>query len=222
MILRILGRTFIAAGLLVLLFLGYQLFGTNLVTKQHQKSLAEDLRSSWEETAPSPTPSPIETTEPTVPSPGPAAPAQPRPRPKPDLGSGIAILEIPKIEVESVVVEGVTVPALKKGPGHMPFTAHAGERGNMVISGHRTTYGAPFYHLDELKPGDEIRVATASKVHLYRVTQSKVVSPDDLSVTVQTTDARLTLTTCHPRFSARQRLVVVAELENSAPRAQAA
>ncbi len=81
-----------------------------------------------------------------------------------------------------------------------------------MISGHRTTYGAPFHELEQLKPGDLIEVETALGVHTYQVTGTEIVSPRDLWVTEDQGGATLTLTTCHPKFSSRQRLVVFAEL----------
>lgn len=183
------GRVFITVGLLVLSFLGYQLWGTNAVTAQTQG----DLRRQLQEVAPSG-----------------AAPSTASP---PKTGAGIGTIQIPKIGVDRVIVEGVDDESLKKGPGHYPDTAFPGEAGNVVLSGHRTTYGAPFYRLDELSPGDEIRVGDASGTYTYKVTEKKIVLPTDLSVVVPSTDARLTLTTCHPRFSARQRLIIVAALQ---------
>ncbi len=131
------------------------------------------------------------------------------------------MIKIPKIGVDRVVVEGVEVEHLKKGPGHYPETALPGQLGNMVISGHRTTYGAPFYRLDELQVGDEIVVVDAVGSYQYKVTETKIVRPTDLGVIAPSSDARLTLTTCHPRFSARQRLIVVAAPQG-APRQAAA
>lgn len=187
MALRVIGRGFIGLGTLILLFLVYQLVGTNLVTGRTQKALASEIKEQWE-----------------------VAPDE-----KPILGDGMALIKIPKIGVDAVVVEGVEVEDLKKGPGHYPDTALPGQLGNMVISGHRTTYGAPFYRLDELKAGDEIVVFDAKGPYSYRVTQTKVVLPTEIGVIAPSSDARLTLTTCHPRFSAAKRLIVVAQLQGT-------
>ncbi|MCA1691756.1 MAG: class E sortase, partial [Actinobacteria bacterium] len=100
----------------------------------------------------------------------------------------------------------------KKGPGHYPDTAMPGHRGNAAIAGHRTTYGAPFYDVDELEPGDPIFVTTTSGRFRYEVRELLVVEPDAGWVLDPTEDDRLTLTTCHPHFSAAQRLIVVAGL----------
>jgi len=126
-----------------------------------------------------------------------------------------ALIRIPSIERLQEgwnVVEGVRRSDLKTGAGHMPWTPLPGQPGNSVISGHRTTYGAPFHELDLLVPGDRIEVDTALGTHVYQVRESKVVRPTDVWVTEPREGAWLTLTTCNPKFSARQRLVVFAEL----------
>ncbi|MGH2810022.1 MAG: class E sortase [Actinomycetota bacterium] len=200
MVLRRIGKVFISVGVLVLLFLAYQLYGTNVITDRHQEALAAEF----------------------VPVPGNSAP--PADPPKPKIGDGIALIKIPKIALEKVVVEGGGLdeidPQLKRGPGHITGTALPGRQGNSVISGHRTTYGAPFFRLDELNRGDLIEIQDKTAAYTYRVIDKKIVLPTDLSVIVPTADARLTLTTCHPRYSARQRLIIVAELES--PKAGAA
>lgn len=104
-----------------------------------------------------------------------------------------------------------------RGPGHYPQTASPGADGNFAVAGHRTTYGAPFFHLDELRDGDEVHVTdTDGSRHVYEVRMQRSVSPGDVLVIgpdpLQTGRATLTLTTCNPRFSNRERLVVHAEL----------
>lgn len=101
---------------------------------------------------------------------------------------------------------------LKKGPGHYPGTALPGGPGNAAIAGHRTTYGAPFFRLDELEVGDPIFITTPGGRHRYDVSEVMIVAPEDAWVLDPTEDNRLTLTTCNPRYSAAQRLIVVAEL----------
>src|SRR5205814_4284582 len=115
-------------------------------------------------------------------------------------------------------VEGVGVPDLKKGPGHYPGTPAPGQPGNVGIAGHRTTYGAPFNRIDELGPNDAIYVVTRQGQFRYEVIEKKIVAPKDVSVLDATPDNRLTLTTCTPKYSAAQRLIVVARLAGpSAP-----
>jgi sortase A len=111
-----------------------------------------------------------------------------------------------------VVYAGIDRETLQLGPGHFPGTPLPGQPGNAVLSGHRTTYGRPFFDLDLLEPGDTIDVETAVGIHTYTVRESLVVTPFDVWVTEPREGAWLTLTTCHPKFSARERLVVFAEL----------
>nr|MBA2529402.1 class E sortase [Euzebyales bacterium] len=117
------------------------------------------------------------------------------------------------------VVEGTSVPALRQGPGHYVGTALPGQLGNFAVAGHRTTYGAPFYHLDDLRSGDEVLVTDRNgRRYTYRVRTQEVVAPGDSWVTgpdpLETGRPTLTLTTCNPRFSAAQRLIVFAELDS--------
>ncbi len=123
-------------------------------------------------------------------------------------GEALAVIRIPRIGLDKAVVEGVSVGDLKKGPGHYPGTPEPGQPGNAAIAGHRTTYGAPFGGLGELEEGDEILVTTRQGDFRYLVDRISVVSPSQVEVLQQTDEARITLTTCHPRYSARQRLIV--------------
>jgi sortase A len=130
----------------------------------------------------------------------------------------MARIEIPTIGLDAKVVSGVQPDDLKQGPGHYPDTPMPGQFGNSAIAGHRTTYGQPFYRLDEVAPGDEIVMTTVQGRFVYRATGSEVVDANRADV-VATTDpavARLTLTTCHPRYSATRRLIVYAELDEAA------
>ncbi len=135
----------------------------------------------------------------------------PPPPPAPE-GAAVARIVIPRLDLDKTVVEGVTTSALKKGPGHYPGTPLPGQPGNAAIAGHRTTYGAPFGDLDKLQENDLIYVTTVQGSFAYRVTDTLIVSPRDIWVLDPTEDNRLTLTTCHPKWTARQRLIVVAEL----------
>ncbi len=133
--------------------------------------------------------------------------------PTPERGGALGRIRIPVIEVAWTAVEGVGRDQLRSGPGHMATTPLPGQPGNAVISGHRTTYGAPFRDLDQLEPGSLIHwdspvVGTTT----YMVTEIFVVGPDDVWVTEPRPGAWLTLTTCNPLFSARERLIVVAKL----------
>lgn len=127
-------------------------------------------------------------------------------------GEALGRIEIPSIGVDWTVVEGVSRSDLRRGAGHMPDTALPGQPGNAVISGHRTTYGAPFHDLGEASKGDLITITTASGSHVYQIVRKEVVLPNETWVTGQWEGSWLTLTTCHPKFSSRERLVVFARL----------
>jgi len=128
-------------------------------------------------------------------------------------GEPFAFLTIPAIGLEDVVVyEGVDTATLRNGPGHMPTTPLPGQPGNAVLSGHRTTHGRPFFDFDQLVVGDRVEVETSIGTHVYEVREMTVVLPTDVWVTDPRPGGWLTLTTCEPKFSARQRLVVWAEM----------
>lgn len=132
------------------------------------------------------------------------------PVPPPPLGTQLATLRIPKIGVDQPVVEGTGADQLAGATGHYTGTALPGAHGNVGIAGHRTTHGAPFNRLDELVPGDQL-VLTVNGVDLqYSVSGSQVVKPTDVSVLTDKGDDRVTLTTCHPKHSARTRLIITA------------
>ncbi|MTA64426.1 MAG: sortase, partial [Actinobacteria bacterium] len=134
----------------------------------------------------------------------------------PPEGDPVGVITIPKIGLQRVIVEGVAKPDLKKGPGHYPGTPLPGQAGNSAIAGHRTTYGAPFNRIDELVPGDEIKVATPQGEFTYLVIPAPgqttqawyTVSPAQVEVLANMGDNRITLTACHPKYSAKQRIVV--------------
>ncbi len=116
------------------------------------------------------------------------------------MGKGIGYLVIPKIAVNFVVVEGVGEPQLQGGPGHYPGTSLPGQPGNAAIAGHRTTYAAPFYNLNELTPGDPIYALTSQGLFRYNVVSQQAVAPTDVAVLDQSATPELTLTTCNPRW----------------------
>jgi len=128
-------------------------------------------------------------------------------------GVGLTRLRIPGIGVDVIVVEGTGSRALRAGAGHYPTTPLPGEEGNVAIAGHRTTYGKPFANLDRLRAGAAITLETPVGRFAYRVSRDPfVVANTDRSVIGPATGRILTLTTCHPKGSARRRLVVRAEL----------
>ena len=212
----IVGRVFIVTGLLLFAFVAYQLWGTGIQTAQAQNDLDQQFQELLQSTTTTSTTTtsstlPTETTDgTTTTSTIPVAPAGALTQ-----GVPVAQLRIAKIGLDLTVVEGVGVGDLKKGPGHFPETPLPGQLGNAAIAGHRTTYGQPFYRLDEVQPGDLIEVDTLAGRFVYSVTGSTVVSPSEYAAVIPTIDpdtATLTLATCTPRYTANSRLIVKAVL----------
>lgn len=127
----------------------------------------------------------------------------------PDVLGRLTILSA---NINHYVVFGATLNKLEYGPGYILGTSLPGTGGNFAIAGHRTTYGAPFGNLDKTEVGDSILFQTNTNQYEYLITEVKIVSPEDTYVLGNFGDDRITLSTCHPKFSARQRLVVVGEL----------
>lgn len=226
------GRALVTAGLLMLGFVGYQLWGTGLSTAAAQADLkaqfAASLQTTTTEVAVVTTevpvtsvtttsaPNPDSSTTTLAPEPTGPTTTEVERQVIPEFSSGDVVgqLVIPSIDVDFFVVSGVGVEELRLGPGHFTDTPLPGQLGNSAIAGHRTTYGQPFHDLDQLAAGDDIVITTAFGTYTYEVRDLKVVEPTDYGV-VSTTDpniATLTLTTCHPKWSAAQRLIVSAEL----------
>lgn len=213
--LRVAGHILFWSGMLILAFLAYQLWGTSLYTRGAQEELEGQLAarlSSSTTSISSTTQPPAGLSAPSQPPTTTAAPAELIAEQAPLEGQAVGRIVIPAAAVDDIVVEGVDRDVLKKGPGHMTWTPLPGQPGNSVISGHRTTYGAPFFYLDQVEVGDHIYVDTSIGRHTYRVREILVVEPTDVWVTEPREGAWLTLTTCTPRYSAAQRLVIVSEL----------
>ena len=228
------GKVLIATGLLMFGFVAYQLWGTGIETARAQNRLedmfdtivaenaADVVESPPATDAPPTTEAPPVTEAPPatgddVPSIVPGAidlsddAAEQSPIPQPIRGEPLLRLEIPGIGRDDIVVPGVTLNDLKNGPGHYPDTPLPGQLGNAAIAGHRTTYGAPFFDVDQLETGDEIITTLLNGDRfVYEVTFIEVVSATDYWV-VTTRDpniAELTLTSCDPKYTARDRIVV--------------
>lgn len=220
---RGLGQTLITGGLVVLLFVVYELFITDLLTDQRQEELTDELVQNWED-------------DPTL---GPDLPGGGLS--EIPLGEGFAFIRIPALGTDyvRVVVEGTTSAALATGPGHYVESAMPGELGNFSLAGHRTGKGSPFIDLDVLRPGDAVVIETVDTYFTYRVLGDpatgnfgadasgipgqEIVLPQDVEVvfpipgandaSVEPTIAYLTLTTCHPKFSNDHRLIIHAVLD---------
>jgi sortase A len=140
------------------------------------------------------------------------------------VGSPVTRIRIPKLGVDTVVVEGTSKEALDAGSGHYTESALPGQPGNVAIAGHRVTYGKPFNDLDKLGEGDRVFLDTPVGSYVYEMVPAFgghanpwVIAPDDWSVIAPTAEPMLTLTTCHPKGSARQRLVARLKLVESPP-----
>jgi sortase A len=220
MAVRGLGQLLITLGLVILLFVVYELYGTGLYTKAQQDKLEKQLAQDWLTTPHGSVPTDISKTAPKdVP-----------------IGSGIAVLRIPRFgdNWHIVVVEGTGYEDLKKGPGHYPGTALPGQVGNFAVAGHRTTYEHPFNAIDTIRSGDAIVLETRTMWFTYRVHDiaagkgypevpyQEIVDPSDVAVSYPVPDQPdpgkkpslklLTFTSCNPKYSAAQRIVVHAQL----------
>lgn len=223
------GRTLIFAGVVLLLFVAYQLWGTALGEGRAQDDLTRSLGRSLGIDAAA-TGDPDEVADDLTARLADLDPTAAEPLEAPAHGQPGGFIEIPKIGLRTkAFVEGVAKADLRKGPGHYPTTPFPGNPGNAGIAGHRTTYGAPFNRIDELVPGDEIVTYTSQGRFVYRVIESPAerragkpnenwgpgwyaVRPNDVSVLAPSERNLLTLTACHPKYSARLRIIVQAEL----------
>jgi LPXTG-site transpeptidase (sortase) family protein len=236
-----LGAALVTAGVVVLLFVAYELLGTNFAEQASQAQLAKQFKAEVSKAAAAasaPVPqAPRRAHRPSGAS-QPSGAAQPdgsggtKPwqqneqgpplyvaPPVPPVGGALDHMVIPAIGLDRYVVQGVGAAELQMGPGHYPGTPLPGEPGNVAIAGHRTTFGAPFFRLNELKRGDYVYLTdTRGTTWAYKVTSQWVVAPTDVAVVAPTAGAELTLTTCNPRFWATSRLVVRAVLAGVIPR----
>jgi sortase A len=227
------GQTLITFGLVALLFVVYELWVTDVLSAREQDQLTGEIQQQWAD-APTVTPpesAPSESATTSRPAPAPIEVA---------VGDPFAVLHIPRLgaDWERVVVEGTAQVQLAQGPGHYVGTAMPGEQGNVSVAGHRVGRGSPFLDLDQMRPGDPVVVETATHWFVYRVLGDPgtgsfegdpsgilgqhIVRPTDVDVISPTpggpadgaaSGAYLTLTTCHPKYSAQQRLVIHARLD---------
>ena len=208
-VVRGLGWTLVVSGAVVLLYVIYLLWFTGFETQRAQR----DLEQSWTLT---------------VPDAGVDGEQVDDPEPDEDaeelaLGEAFAAMwferDGERIVNDDVlyVVNGSTLELLKSGPGHYPLSDRPGGEGNLAIAGHRTTYGAPFWSVNELTEGDTIHVMDRQgREWTYAYREQRIVAPTDVWVVGQDPlgdgAPMITLTTCHPRGSAAQRRIVFGEL----------
>jgi sortase A len=199
----LLGELLITAGAFLLVFVAWQLWWTDVVSDADAKGVVAGMEAN------------------------PDTWVQPK---KVQLGEAYAIVRVPRFGADFArpLYEGTTTDVLQRGVGHYVGTALPGEIGNFAMAGHRTTYGKPFNQIDKLKVGDVVLIETKDFYYLYRVTGNQIVAPTQTSVLLPVPDqpdakptkAILTMTSCHPEFSARERFVVHALLEAKYPHAQ--
>lgn len=225
------GQTLITFGLICLLFVVYEVWVTDIFAARAQDHLSEQIHQQWSD-------------DPTITAPAPAGKPFTPAAIDVNIGDPFAVLHIPRLTGSAgfsrVVVEGTSQVQLAQGPGHYIGTAMPGEQGNAAFAGHRVGRGSPFLDLDKLRPGDPIVVETGDAWFVYRVLGDpatgdfdtdpsgipgrEIVLPTYLAAISPTPDgpadgpatgAYLTLTTCHPKFSARQRMVIHARLDGA-------
>jgi sortase A len=212
------GRLLIVAGVVILGFVAYQLWGTSIEESRQQDDLLSEYATSI---GADPDAELTDVVAPSDEEPAGETSAPQGPAPTPSPGEPVGIIEIPRIDLTRMVVEGTSRADLKKGPGHYIGTPFPGQNGNVGIAGHRTTYGAPFNRIDELQPGDEIVLSTSQGSFTYEVIAAPgstnqawyTVSPSQVEVLEDMGDNRVTLTACHPKYSAKQRIIVHAVLK---------
>jgi sortase A len=211
---RGIGQLLITAGVLILLFVAYELWGTGFYTQAQQHQLETTIQQQWKA--------------------GGAPDVSTLSVDKVPLGTGIAVLFIPRLgrHYHFVVVEGTGYSDLQRGPGHYPGTALPGQVGNFAVAGHRTTYLHPFKDIANLRRGDYIVLETKEHWFTYRIEDipgtnvpwKEIVAPTAVQVAYPVPDQPdpakapalklLTFTSCHPEYSARQRYVIHAMLVN--------
>ena len=210
------GRMMMRAGVLILLFVAYQLWGTGLATSRAQDRLSHQFEQQLTDSATTPATVPGGELDENVVT-------APTDLPTPEPGDPVGRLTIPTIDSDFIIVQGVDLRWLQEGPGHFPQTPLPGQPGNVAIAGHRTTYKAPFNRIDELHPGDLITATTLQGTFIYKVDAHPdgdtgnsighiIVGPNEVSILDQGSVNRLTLMACNPKYSAAQRIVVTATL----------
>ena len=207
--LGILGDLLVTAGLVLLLFVAWQLWFTDVTANRTQDATVSRLTRDFA-------------------TPSSTAPATETPKAVP-FGSAFAIVRIPRFGASYArpVLEGTSRDILQEGIGHYKGSVLPGAVGNFAVAGHRTTYGRPFHDIDTLRTGDLIVVETRTAYSVYAVKRHEIVAPTDVQVIApvpdkpgaKPTERWMTMTACHPKYSAAQRYVVFAELVKTYPRA---
>jgi sortase A len=208
--LGVVGDLCLTVGALLLLFVVWQLWWTDVTAGRAQAVTVHELSRDFA----APDSAPGRST--------PGSATTPATLPEPAVGKAFAVLRVPRFGTDWVrpVIEGTDHDVLQRGVGHYRGTAMPGAVGNFAIAGHRTTWGRPFHDIDRLRSGDLVVVETKVSYYVYAVRSHEVVDPTDVQVIASVpnrpgagaTKAWLTMTACHPKYSAAHRYVVFAEL----------
>ena len=215
-ILGTVGEVMFTVGLILLLFVGYQLMWTNISAAQAADRAAAEVQTQW---AAQETPSPTEE------GPGEATPAAEQP----EIGTPFGLVYIPRLRDKVwalPLIQGVGPEQLAQGIGHYVGTAMPGELGNFATAGHRATHGEPLRNIDQLEKGDQVIVETATSWYTYTLDRSKIVSPFDVWVIDPVpgepdstpTEAIITLTSCNPRWASTERFIWWGSLVDTTPK----
>ena len=198
-----LAAVLLLSGALMAGFVVFLVYGTGIETRIEQRRLLQELESASSIELPAPAGRSL-----------PTRTIGPHERPVVDPGDPLGQLSIPAIGAEWVFVSGIGADELRLGPGHFPDSPLPGRQGNMALAGHRTTHGAPFSRIDEIEPGDEIILTTPTGEYRYISVGTAIVGPADYSEisTQWPTIPTLSLVSCHPKYSTRQRIIVHAVL----------
>jgi sortase A len=228
LVLRGIGQTLITGGLVVLLFVVYEVWITNVFSARANNQLADKIKHEWSVSD-----------DPLLPLPNGNDPTI-------KVGSGIANLYLPRLgrDYHFAIVEGVSQDDLATGPGHYPGTALPGDVGNFAVAGHRVGKGEPFLNIDHLRAGDAVIVETKTWWYVYRVkghpegtdpqtavdtdgipgreivdpSQGRVLQPVPDHPGARPTERLMTMTTCHPKFTAAQRMIVYSAFQQKVRR----
>lgn len=227
----VLGELLITGGVLVLLFLGWQVWLNDIIVGAEQTTAADVLAEQWDSGESSTAPIPTKTPAPDETAPA-VDPGEPIVGEIPAAGTSFANIIIPRLgaDYRRSIAEGTGRDVLNNraaGVGHYPESQMPGEIGNFAVAAHRTTYGAPFHNINNLLVGDNIYVETPDGWYQYvyrgteyvRPTGVGVVAPVPQSVGVVPTDRIITMTSCHPYFSSAERIIAYGVFETWYPRA---
>lgn len=199
-----LGEILMTLGAILLLFVAYQLWWTNVSAARAADQAASQVQQSWATSTPPASPS----------GPRPATPAAEQP----EIGTTFGLMYIPRLKDKVwglPLIQGVGPDELAQGIGHYVGTAMPGEIGNFATAGHRATHGEPLRDIDRIQKGDEVIVETESAWFTYELDSTKIVSPSDVWVIdpvpgesdAAPTEALITLTTCNPRWASTTRWI---------------